>query len=405
MEKRVYRASTNWACAKICAEMGLKMENGRTLEKYIRGLTAGMLGGMVVALAVGFFFMEKREFSENENRYLAKLPSFGLEKVQSGEYMKDLETYLADHFPFRDFFMGMKTKAETSVGKKEVNGIYMAEDGYLIEKYEKPENTEKIGRILKDFAGELEGQDVELRLMLVPTAVYVYEDKLPDYAPVRNQMETADRIYKSSGILPIDCSGDLMEHKEEGELYYKTDHHWTTFGAYIGYQAYCREMGLDAVPIEEMDARIVTEDFCGTVYSKAGDYGREGDEITVYTNPADCLTVEYKDTGEITDSLYNLEYVEAKDKYSLFLDNLHPLIEITNETAVSDRELVLVKDSYANSMVPFLVHHYKKIYVFDTRYYKQGVSEFIREHKNVSDVLVLYNMNTLDGDLGIRGVY
>ncbi len=97
--------------------------------------------------------------------------------------------------------------------------------------------------------------------------------------------------------------------------------------------------------------------------------------------------------------------MEAKDKYSLFLDNLHPLIEITNETAVSDRELVLVKDSYANSMVPFLVHHYKKIYVFDTRYYKQGVSEFIREHKNVSDVLVLYNMNTLDGDLGIRGVY
>lgn len=118
MEKRVCGASTNLICAKICAEMGLKMENERTLEKYIRGLTAGMLGGMVVALAIGFFFMEKREFSENENRYLTKLPSFGLEKVQSGEYMKDLETYLADHFPFRDFFMGMKTKAETSVGKK-----------------------------------------------------------------------------------------------------------------------------------------------------------------------------------------------------------------------------------------------------------------------------------------------
>ena len=141
------------------------------------------------------------------------------------------------------------------------------------------------------------------------------------------------------------------------------------------------------------------------MYSKAGDYGRKGDAITIYTNPADKLTVEYVDTGETSDSLYNLEYVNEKDKYSLFLDNLHSLIEITNDNAASDRELALVKDSYANSMVPFLVRHYKKIYVFDTRYYKQGVSAFVKEHPTITDVLLLYNMNTLDGDLGIRGVY
>ena len=111
------------------------------------------------------------------------------------------------------------------------------------------------------------------------------------------------------------------------------------------------------------------------------------------------------DTDETSDSLYNPEYAGVKDKYSLFLDNLHSLIEIENETADSDRELVLVKDSYANSMVPFLVRHYKKIYVFDTRYYKQGVSEFVKEHPGVTDVLILYNMNTLDTDLGVRGVY
>ena len=107
----------------------------------------------------------------------------------------------------------------------------------------------------------------------------------------------------------------------------------------------------------------------------------------------------------MTDSLYNLEYTEKKDKYSLFLDTLHSLIEITNETAGSDRELALLKDSYANSMVPFLAHHYKKIYVFDTRYYKQGPSAFIKEHPGITDVLILYNMNTLDSDLGIRGIY
>lgn len=374
-------------------------------ENRIKTATALLLAGMVMLLAVLFIAMDKKEFSENENRYLAEFPSVSLEKIKSGEYMSELESYLADHFPFRDFFMGVKTKAEMSAGKREINGIYIAKDGYLIEEYEKPENTERIGKILGSFAKELEGQEVDVRLMLVPTAVCIYEEKLPEYAPVRDQMETAEIIYGISGIKPVDCSKDLLAYKAKGELYYKTDHHWTTLGAYAGYTAYCREKGMDAVSLEEMTAQTAAEDFRGTVYSKAGDYGREGDPITIYTNPADKLTVEYMDTGETTESLYNLEYAEEKDKYSLFLDNLHSLIEITNENADSGRELVLIKDSYANSMVPFLVRHYKKIYVFDTRYYKQGVSEFIKEQPGVTDVLLLYNMNTLDSDLGIRGVY
>lgn len=381
----------------------------QTIKKW----TALLLMGMTLLLMIIFVISDKKEFSENENRYLAKFPAFDVEKIRSGEFMEGLESYTADHFPFRDFFMGIKTQTERLAGKKEINDIYFAKDGFLIEEYQKPENTERIGNILKAFAGELEGEGLEIRLMLVPTAVYVYEDKLPARAPRRNQMETAEQIYEISGIERIDCSRDLLAWKTSaqvfgqrtGELYYRTDHHWTTLGAYVGYTAFCREMGLEAVSLDEMEARVVAEDFRGTVYSKAGDYTRKGDAITIYTNPLDRLTVKYVDTEETSDSLYNLEYAGVKDKYSLFLDNLHSLIEIENETADSDRELVLVKDSYANSMVPFLVRHYKKIYVFDTRYYKQGVSEFVKGHPGVTDVLILYNMNTLDTDLGVRGVY
>ena len=154
-----------------------------------------------------------------------------------------------------------------------------------------------------------------------------------------------------------------------------------------------------------MEKEIAADDFCGTIYSKVNDYSQKGDVITIYRNPSDKLTVFYEDTKETTDSLYNLEYSGKKDKYSLFLNNLHPFIEITNENAESDRELALIKDSYANSMVPFLAHHYKKIYVLDTRYYKLGPSSFIKGHEGVTDVLVLYNLNTVDTDLGIRGIY
>lgn len=378
----------------------------KTIATKMAALTAALLTAGVLALSMGFVFLDKQEFSENENRYLEKLPKLSWEKIESGEYMEDMNAYLCDHFPLRDFFIGMKSKTEIALGKREINQVYIAGDGFLIEEYKKPENTEQIAGILKAFGEKEAVAQAQVKLMLVPTASSIYQDKLPAFAPVKfRQMETAQEIYQISGLSPIDCSQDLLAHKEEGQLYYRTDHHWTTYGAYIGYLTYCREAGLEPVRLEDLEAKTVTEDFKGTIYSKVNDYSRPGEPITVYENPADRLTVYYEDTKETTDSLYNLDYVEQKDKYSLFLNNLHPLVEITNETADTERELVVIKDSYANSMVPFLVHHFKKLYVFDTRYYKWGPSAFIGDHPGVTDVLILYNMNTLDTDLGVRGIF
>ncbi len=374
-------------------------------KDIIRTLTAALLTAVILSLSIGFLFYEKEEFSENENRYLASFPVFTWQAVESGQYMDDINSYLCDHFPFRDFFISLKTRMEIGLGRKEINQVYISEDGYLIEDYHKPVNTEQISGILKAFGQKEELSHTKLRLMLVPTAIYTCQDKLPQFAPVLDQMETARKIYQDSQIPAIDCSQDLLAHREEGQLYYRTDHHWTTYGAYIGYLAFCRETGFTPIDLEELEAETAAENFCGTIYSKVNDYSQKGDMITIYRNPADNLTVFYEDTKESFHSLYNLEYAEKKDKYSLFLNNLHSLIEITNENAESERELVLIKDSYANSMVPFLAHHFQKIYVLDTRYYKWGPSTFIKEHQGVTDVLILYNMNTLDTDLGIRAIY
>lgn len=375
-------------------------------EKTIRTGTACLLAAGVLALSLGFLLLEKKEFSENENRYLEKFPGLSWERIKSGEYMEDINSYLCDHFPLRDVFIGLKSRTEIAVGKREINQVYIADDGYLIEEYQEPENTEKIAGIFKAFGEKETVAQADVRLMLVPTASSIYQDKLPAFAPITyQQMETAQEIYRISGLSPIDCSAELLAYQGGEPLYYRTDHHWTTYGAYIGYLAYCRETGLEPVNLEDLEAKTVTEDFKGTIYSKVNDYTRSGEPITVYENPKDRLTVYYEDTKETTDSLYNLDYVEQKDKYSLFLNNLHPLVEITNEAADTDRELVVIKDSYANSMVPFLAHHFKKLYVFDTRYYKWGPSSFIGEHPGVTDVLILYNMNTLDTDLGVRGIF
>ena len=374
-------------------------------NKKLRTLTSGLLSGGVLVLSITFLLSPKQEFSVNENRYLAKFPSFVWDDVKSGQYMEDISSWLSDHFPLRNFFMGLKTDTEIALGKKEINNVFIAEDDYLIEVYETPINTERIADTFHKFYEKIDSSHIDAKLMLVPTASYILADKLPANAPVISQMDTANAIYEKSGIPAIDCSSTLLRATDNAQLYYYTDHHWTTYGAYQGYLAYCETKGLTPVSLEDMQAETVTDEFYGTIYSKVNDYNHRADSITIYTNPLDSLTVNYTDTKEVTDSLYNLDYVMQKDKYSLFLNNLHTLIEITNESAESDHELVLIKDSYANSMVPFLAHHYKKIYVFDTRYYKQGPSSFIEEHPSITDVLLLYNMNTLDTDSGIRGIY
>ncbi len=374
-------------------------------EQDVRSAAVVFLAGGTLVLSLAFLISPKRDFSENENRYLEKFPAFAWEHVFDGSYMESWDAYLSDHFPLRRFFMGCKARYEILAGKREINQVFIAEDGYLIDVYKAPENTDRIAGILKEFAQNIEDTGVTPFLMLVPTAIYTYQEKLPPYARVPDQMETMQRIYEEAGIPAVDVGGALLAHKDGAPLYYRTDHHWTTYGAYIGYQEYCRAAGFEPVPLGSLAGQDVTDAFCGTAYSKVNDYSHPGDTITIYVNPRDKLKVCYEDTGEVSDSLYNLEYLAKKDKYSLFLNNLHPLVTVSNETADSRRELVLVKDSYANSMVPFLARHYNKIYIFDTRYYKLGPSAFIKEHPSVTDVLILYNMGTLDADLGVRGIY
>lgn len=375
-------------------------------DNKIKSATVVVTAGMILLFVCLFALMKKQDFSEGENRYLKQFPEFSFESLREGKYTEGIQDYLTDHFPFRDVFMGVKAETEIALGKRQINGVYIGADDYLIEEYQAPQNTDKIVGQFTKFAQSVEQANISL--LLVPTAVTVYSEKLPALAPVESQMQTREEIYGrlgDTGILLVDCYEDLMKRKEDHGLFYKTDHHWTTYGAYAAYEAYCEANGIAPVPVEQFEIKAVSDDFRGTIYSKLNDAKLAEDTITIFENPANKLTVFYQDTKETSDSLYNYEYLEKKDQYSFFLNNIHPFIEITNETADSDRELVVIKDSYANCMVPFLVNHFRKVYVFDTRYYKGGPSAFLNENPSVTDVLLLYNMNTLDTDLGIGGIY
>lgn len=381
----------------------IKMESGRMADRITVLLSLFCILGFMILLPV----LPKKEFSENENRYLSAFPQLTFKSVKDGSFMEDVETYLSDHFPMRDFWIGLRGETERSIGKAEISNVILAEDDYLIEKYSEPVGTERVITSLQRFEKNMadKSPDCNVQVMLVPTAVSIYEDRLPQGAVEYRQIDTIEEIVSKTTLPSIDVYDTLFAHRDDGQLFYRADHHWTTLGAYYAYQEYCGAAGFVPQSLEGMEAQVVTEEFQGTYYSKVNLWSAPKDSITIYTNPEDQLTVHYMDTEETTDSLYNLDYVQEKDKYSLFLDNLHSLIEITNDTAETDRQLLLVKDSYANSMVPFLVKHFSKIYVVDTRYYKSGPSGLTVEYPEITDVLILYNLSTMDTDTGIKGIF
>ncbi len=356
---------------------------------------------IILVFSAAFMVMPKSDFSENENRSLQSFPKLKAETVLNGEYMEDITAYISDHFPMREGFVTIKTLFEKDVlGSRLINGIYICGDMY-IEDYKRPKNTQRIIDTFNKFAKDL--GDKKADIMLVPTAVEIYNDRLPLFASPLSQLRTMDDIYSSVDCRCIDDLYDelILEKQKGRKLFYSLDHHWTTEGAYVGYVTYCKAKGFEPLPESAFDIKTVTEDFKGTIYSKLNDITLKGEEIHVYDRPLD-VTVLYD--GKESSSLYNYEYLDKKDKYSLFLNNIHSFVEITNNNTDSTKTLAVAKDSYANSMIPFLVNHYKKIYVFDTRSYKGAVSDIVKKN-NIDDVLILYNMNTIDTDTGVNVIY
>lgn len=362
------------------------------------------------ALFFGMFlfslFPKEREFSETENRYLQQKPEFHIKKVFDGSFEADYEAYLKDQFPGRDDWVGIKNKFEYSLGKQEMNGIYVGKDGYFIENhpaknYESQIAKDNITALSKtvSFYEETLGEG-RVKVMLVPNAVSILKDKLPEYAMPYDQREYLEQvnagIQKEDVLVPL--YDTLMEHKEEG-IYYHTDHHWTTMGAYYGYQKWCMESGVSPVALSDMEQTLLTKDFLGTISSKIN-FSMKGDEIYRFEPKGADYTATYRNLEE-QESLYEEAALNTKDKYGYFLKGNNGVVTVTNHNMTEGKTLLVVKDSYANCFLPMIAAHYQKVYVVDLRYYSSLLSESATEWE-VDEVLILYNVNSFATDTYVQ---
>lgn len=346
---------------------------------------------------IGSFVKKDREFSVMENRYLAENPPFDKGEFLAGDWQEYYENYLNDQFLFRDQWITMKTAADRVMLKQDSGDVYYGKDGYLIEKYESVDFDQSLIEdnigFLCDFIKDMQkqyGKDHVLA-MVVPGKANAIPKKLPAFASPYNEKEIVEQITSQLGKESVlDVTKELQHHQSE-YIYYRTDHHWTSLGAWYAYQQWANKVGETPVTKEECHIEPVTNEFFGTTYFKVH-APVPGDTIDLYHTPAeDRLTVRFN-LSEEKNSMYDRKALKEQDKYKIFFGGNQPLIELEREDKKKGT-LLLVKDSYANSFVPFLTNHYSKIIMIDVRYLNSSIYSFIDMYKKeITEVMTMYNV-------------
>ncbi|WP_352399755.1 DHHW family protein [Anaerotignum sp.] len=343
-----------------------------------------LLGGLTALNAI----TPVKGFSESENRYLATFPKFSREKLLDGTFNAEFETYTTDQFPFRDAFIGLNVMSEYLVGKKDSNGVYFGEDGYLFEKVDtiKEQQLEKNIQSLKTFFQTLMEKNITPVAMIVPTAPFILRDKLPSFATQYDQQLILEKLEGALGDKFLNTLSILSKNQND-DIYYRTDHHWTTKGAFFAYQQLCRHWEF-VIPSEDTYAKeLVSDSFLGTVYSKVQLPYIQTDSIYRYVAD-DGIHVTY-DYEKESESLYQNDALAKRDKYAYFLDGNHAITEIKTNSA-NGKHLLIIKDSFAHCFVPFLTANFETITMIDYRYFNGSTKELLAT-QSITDVLVLYN--------------
>ena len=356
-----------------------------------------------ILIAVMFFniFLPDKNFSAEENRLLQTMPKLSISSIFSGRFETKAESYAADQFMLRNMFIKIKSSFDTSLGSTESNNVFMCKDNYLMENISKADakkmenNYNSLAKLKQLYP------NINMDFMLVPNAANIMSDKLPLFAVTEDQNKQMDDFFKkiqSIGINPVDVRATFKKNKEKIELYYHTDHHWTTDGAYLAYQDFAKKNKLNSNI--KYDALAVKNDFRGTLASKSGFTTGLNDMIKIYL-PKEGQNYKnsvifYSDTKEKTTEFYKLNNLKKKDTYTVFGGSNHPIYSIKTPVS-SQRKLLLIKDSYANSFIPFLSQDYREIIVIDPRYFFDDISEIIKAN-GITDILFLYNANTFFND-------
>lgn len=393
---------------------------------------------MVALFVVGLAFFARPERSENEKRDLTPFPKFTVSGFLSGEWTAQVSLWYSDTYPLREGMIAANGSMQELYGirDEQVNAVVDADDIPDESEGSEGKDNEVVFNPTDDGGGEkVQGmyvngntayqlyafnkQNTDSYIALINSLdaqldgkATVYDMVVPLHYQIALSRETADRfgasdcseaisyIYKklNDGIVSVDTLPQLIAHNDE-YLYYRTDHHWTARGAYYAFVAFCETKGIEPTPLESYE-RLQFDGFLGTLYAEAGqpaamkndpDYVEAfvpmGTNAITVTERSGNVT-EYRVVNEKT----NAWYPAAGAKYNCFIAGDNPISEIRNPQITDGSSIVIIKESYGNAFVPFLVDSYETVYVIDYRYWSGDLADFVIDN-GIEDVLFLNVVN------------
>lgn len=341
---------------------------------------------ILLSLTVGSLLTPDRAFSPNENRYLQQKPELTFRTLFSGDFTAKAEDYSADQIALRDLWTGSRSVMQRAVGYKDISDTWLGADGYYFAKvtedsFDQANYEKNLSAVAQFFQTNA---DKDCHILLAPTPAYVLQSKLPDncgFFDCAARFDTArdtlgDTLIEAAGIWDVD------------EPYYRTDHHWTAEGAYAAYADWCEATGHTA---KDYPLTAVSDSFRGTLYSKVLLPDSVYDTVSIAEN----VTIRSMDCdGTVLDSIYDLNALNEKDHYKVYMGGNHAKTVI-DTGAETGRSLLVIKDSFANSFLPYLTAEYDTITVLDLRYCREKVQELAQ---SCTDVLVLYELTNFAAD-------
>lgn len=381
----------------------MKKDRQRKVQEQLVGIIFILILFLFLIINI---IVPNKEKSVQENRMLATKPKFRLSSLISGDYDEKFEAYMDDQFVGRDMWRKLKVTVDRICGSRLENGVYIGRNGQLLEQIEVADENHLAANIkaIKSFSESQ--KKIPVRMMLVPDAANVLNHSLPALAKPEDQTQMFSMVRKDLGdsVEWIDVSTELNKHKTE-KIYYKTDHHWTTLGAFYAFQATTPSLGIEGDLSGKYVSHAVSSSFNGMLASKSGVNLGEKEQIDIYvpTEEDTDLIIDYVDEGKRSTSLYDSSKLKEKDQYTVFLGGNSSLLDIRT-VSTSTKRLLLVKDSFANSFIPFLTPYYREIVVVDPRYYSGTINDLMDSYR-ISEVLFLYSGNTFFKDNNISGVF
>ena len=371
-------------------------------NRHLQGMyLAYLLAGMILLVTVFGLLTKDRVFSANENRNLAQRPKITFRAIADGSYLSDVSTYYADQFPGRDSWLSIQLWLNKLMGSKEAGGVYLCKDRYLMQIPGQPNEAQldKNLTAMEAFANAY--PEVNMVAAIVPNAVTVYADKLPKNAPVRDQLADLKGLNAAlTKVKFVDVTKKLCANNTE-ELFYRTDHHWTSLGAAYAFEEIAPALNLKAPALSEYVRYTVSDSFEGTLSSKSGSH-KATDIVEIFVPKTNVQYFVQRPDTEAVCSMYHREALDAKDHYTVFFGGNYPRVDIST-TAETQKNLLVFKDSYANCFIQFLYPYYENIIMVDPRYYYDNV-ETIMNTSGITDVLFLYNLDTFLSDTALADV-